>query len=465
MSLRQFQRTLGPSRQFLDRFRGALTTRLDGSSWPRNEDTRRAGDAYIRALLLPGERKSMQPLARAADASYDSLQQFVTDSPWDPFAVMERGAELLLEDGLVSPRGLLVLDEVGWVKQGKSSVGVGHQYCGAVGKTANCQVAVDLVYAIPGEPRNADTQHFALAMMLYLPERWVKDAKRRKATRIPPRQPFRTKTEIGLVLVDLALKKGLPFRALTGDATYGSDGSFRAGLRARGISYALGIQLTHSPLFIPEDTPLELPGRGPTGRPRAIARYPDSVESMTAAQWAKRLPNSAWKTVRWSEGSKGTNLSQPFARVRVRVVKERELRKATDETGWLLLEQRHDELKAYFCWGLDDSTLKELVRIAHGRWVIEQFHQQMKGEVGFDHFEGRTWPGWHHHAAMVMLAYNYLQWARVKAPKGEPLPTLPEVHRQYLFDTAVLQLKEQRGLSKARAEREAERLWPWFKPG
>ena len=461
----QLQRALSQPDDFFDRYRPALTTRRDGSSWARREDTFRAGNAYFRGLLLPGERKSMQPLARAADTDYESLQQFVTDSTWDPFAVMERGVEIFLEDSMVSADALLVLDDVSWVKQGKNSVGVGYQWCGAVGKAANCQDAVDLVYSIPGKTRNADALHYAVAMELFLPRAWIADRSRRKRARVPPRLQFRTKTMIGIELVDLAARKGLPFRAVVGDAGYGRDGEFRAALRARGTPFALGVPPTSGTSFVPEDTPLELPGLVVNGGVRKFARYRAGVEPVTPERWAARLGRSTWKTVRWSEGTKGGNLSRRFARVRARVVTHGRERRATDETGWLLLEQRENDLKSYFCWGLDGSSLKELVEIAHGRWVVEQYHQQLKGEVGFDHFEGRTWAGWHHHAAMVMMAYNYLQWARAKAPAGQALPTLPEIHRQYMFNTAVLHLEERDHLTRAAARKKAEELWPWFKPG
>lgn len=145
--------------------------------------------------------------------------------------------------------------------------------------------------------------------------------------------------------------------------------------------------------------------------------------------------------------------------MRVRVVTTSRGRRTTDETGWLLLERRSNELKASLCVGLDGASLPELVEIAHGRWLIEQFHKQLKGEVGFDHFEGRTWPGWHHHAAMVLMAYKYLQWERWQSPPGTTLPTLQEVHRRNVWKTATLKLKERFGLARKEAERQARRLW------
>ena len=202
------------------------------------------------------------------------------------------------------------------------------------------------------------------------------------------------------------------------------------------------------------------PGKGPMGRPREFATFSEKVPVRTPEQWAAALPKRAWKRVRWGEGTKGDNLQGMFARVRVRVVTTSRGRRAGDETGWLLLERRSNELKAYLCVGLNEASLRELVEIAHGRWVIEQFHQQLKGEVGFDHSEGRTWPGWHHHAAMVLMAYNYLQWERWQSPPGTKLPTLQEVHRRYVWKTAALKLEERFGLKKREAEREARRLWP-----
>jgi len=456
-----FQLSRRPDRQdrFLDRFR-PLSHRADGSSWARHEDTLQAANAYFHGLLSSEERKSMQPLANLTGGDYESLQQFVTDSSWDASAVMRQNARILLEDELVSPKALLVIDEVGWLKQGKQSVGVAHQYCGAAGKTANCQVAVDLIYSIPGEPRNADTWHFGIALKLYLPEAWAKDPKRRKKARVPRDLRFQTKPEIAFELVGFALEEGLPFRALTADATYGCDSKFRGALRGWRVPYVLGIQVSTHPLTIAEGTPLLAPGKGPMGRPREFATFSEKVPVRTPEQWAAALPKRAWKRVRWGEGTKGDNLQGMFARVRVRVVTTSRGRRAGDETGWLLLERRSNELKAYLCVGLNEASLRELVEIAHGRWVIEQFHQQLKGEVGFDHSEGRTWPGWHHHAAMVLMAYNYLQWERWQSPPGTKLPTLQEVHRRYVWKTAALKLEERFGLKKREAEREARRLWP-----
>src|SRR3989304_5878665 len=192
-----FQLSRRPDRQdrFLDRFRRPLSHRADGSSWARHEDTLQAANAYFHGLLSSEERKSMQPLANLTGGDYESLQQFVTDSSWDASAVMRQNARILLEDELVSPKALLVIDEVGWLKQGKQSVGVAHQYCGAAGKTANCPGAVDLISSIPGEPRNADTWHFGIPCILFLREACAGGPNHGQARVVAKPQRFQTKPE------------------------------------------------------------------------------------------------------------------------------------------------------------------------------------------------------------------------------------------------------------------------------
>ena len=373
----------------------------------RAEETRANARAYLMGLLAPGDRTSREPLAQRSGIPADRLQNFITYSPWDWTLVQVR---LLQEmaSRFASEEGILSLDDTELPQQGKDSVGVGRQYCGVLGKVANCQVAVSLQYVIPHAEYHPNLSSFSLGIELYLPEAWFEKRNREwwKKARIPEGTRFRTKGQIALALVDRARGLKVPFRALVGDAGYGTSGEFRRALRERKVPYVMGVH--------PEQTQVRVPSLGP--------------EVLSCAEVARRVPKDRWAKVRWARGSQGP-LGIEATRVRAKVT---ERGKEGDEEVWLLFERRTNETKAYVVWGLDKLSLVEQLRIQRARWPIEQAYQQMKEELGLDHFEGRSWLGWHHHVTMVALAQAFLMSVRSKEMRqGRKLPTVPNV-RKYL---------------------------------
>jgi SRSO17 transposase len=318
------------------------------------------------------------------------------------------------------------------------------------------------MYAVPGLKRNADIIYWPTGMRMYVPEDWFEYMERCKEAGIPKNVKFQTKPEIALDLIDKVLKENVPHCAIIGDTFYGTDGGFRKTLREWKEPYVLAVKSTHISV-VPEDTTIIQPpeknvGRG---RPQIHHNFPKTIHPKTADQVAKELSENNWKTVEWSEGTKG-KLSAKFYRMRVRVSNSG---RPTEETGWLLFEKKkRRELKVYICWGLDDAPLEKLVEIAHTRWVIEQGFKQMKGDLGLDDFEGRKWQGWHHHASMVMIAFCYLMLLRIKGvSSGEKLPTLPRVRKEIVRLFIRKGFEHKFKLSPAEADEALEDM-PWLIP-
>jgi SRSO17 transposase len=423
MTSTSIQRRLGhrelDKHGFLARYKEVLTTRDDGRSWPLWRNTWMAALAYYRGLFRPGKRKNMYGIAVRMGLNEDRVERFVRESPWDHEALQDHLAANV-PDTIRSPRAVLVVDDFGLLKQGSHSVGVQRQYTGTAGKVANSQVAVDLVYVAPGKERNADHRTWPLGTEIYLPEGWAEDEARREEVGVPEDVEFRTKPEIAYDLIDRALEQGVEHRAVLGDTGYGDDGEFRKRLRGRKVPYVLGV--TPSELRVVDaSVPVVPPGKGKRGRARKHPTFPEGTPVHSPKELAKEVEE--WTTVEWSEGTKG-KLAGEFHRVRVRVTKgATRLRRVTGEVAWLLLENRKEGLRAYLCWGLDDESLKELVKLAHLRWPVEQFHKEAKQLLGLDDFEGRTWKAWYHHVTMVLLAYAFLSMLRAEGTEG-PLPSL-----------------------------------------
>jgi SRSO17 transposase len=363
---------------------------------------------YLQGLLLDGERKSIEPLSRRVtlpDALTvkdpdQALQQFVNQSPWDRHRILKR-YRCRLAQAFASPRGIFLFDDVSFPKQGKHSVGVQRQYCGALGKRANCQVAVTAHYVSPDG-------HYPLDLRLYLPDTWLSDKERLDKAGVPQaeRRPL-SKTQIALELLDGVLAEGLPGRAVVADAGYGACGDFRDGLQARGLPYIVGVTgdfvvFTQKPRW---ESPAP-PGRGkgrPRTRPRLAEGGPRPIALSALAEQVKL------RRVTWREGSKG-KLSGRFAWLRVWPAGGWQ-RGACAGKGplWLLIEEQADGTIKYAFSNLPEDTRRvTAVRLWKSRWPVEQGYQQMKEELGLDHFEGRSWRGFHHHACMVMLAYGFL---------------------------------------------------------
>ncbi len=372
------------------------------------------------------------------------MRRFITNSPWSHEAIQEH-LNRSVPDAF-NDTGMLIVDDVGILKSGRHSVGVQRQYSGAAGKIDNCQVAVDLILAQPGA-RSQDQLTWPLAMDLYVPKKWLigDDLQyERQRVEFPEGLEFRTKHEIALEQIRRARQAGVPHCTIGGDSEYGDDKALRKQLRKWGEAYIVGVA-PGSIRVIPEDAPLEDPGQGPNGRLRKKTRFIGEARS-----GLELVDQNAWQEITWTEGTKGV-ASASFQAHRVRVVESVQKRWVSDETGWLLLEKRGREVRAYVCWGVDDWSLEKLVLYAHLRWTIEQFHREAKQELALDQFEGRTWKGWNHHTAMVLLAYAFLATLRLQGDRGA-LPTIPATVKILVIEMAIQHL-EREGIPHAEAKR------------
>lgn len=377
------------------------------------KERRQHAEEYIRGLLMDGERKSIEPMAdRLPDGDVQALQQFVSQSPWPTKEVRASLARKVEGEFVVEPYWLV--DEVSFPKQGKHSVGVARQYCGALGKTANCQVAVTL-------DLGTEESSTPLNWALYLPEQWINDPVRRKKAGIPEEIIFKTKTELALDLIDEVRAWGLQDRLVLTDSGYGDSYEFRQGLRNRELDYVAQVSgeltaWTEDPH--PAEPPMKRGGKIP--RKRLYAKELPATRSL--CQIAKDLPSSSWKTITWREGTKGP-LSSRFARVVVwmatGLMEGRTMRVPSEE---LLIEWPGgtNEPRKYWLSSLSphQTSFRALVRKAKGRFRVDQDYEEMKGEVGLDHFEGRSWQGWHHHVTLVTLAYAFLMLERMGNKKN-----------------------------------------------
>jgi SRSO17 transposase len=372
---------------------------------------------YCVGLVMPGERKSVEPMAAVTApgrvaAQHQSLLHFVGQSEWSDEKVLSKVRELVLpameRDG---PIEVWIIDDTGFPKQGKQSVGVASQYCGQLGKKGNCQVAVSLSIA---------NHHASLpvAYRLYLPQEWAKDRARRRKAGVPGRIRFKTKQEIALEQIRWAREAGLPRGVALMDADYGRNAELRRGVTAQGLTYVAGIQ----------STPLVWkPGTGPKpGRATPKWGRRGNPDLLSVKEIALDLPEEAWQTIQWREGTADL-LSSRFARLRVRVADANvSVGELTDE--WLLIEwpEGEDEPTKYWFSTLpEDIAFRDLVDIAKLRWRIERDYQELKQEVGLGHYEGRGWRGFHHHATLCIAAYGFLVSERETIPpSGSPSAVL-----------------------------------------
>jgi SRSO17 transposase len=399
----------------LDRLRDYAA--LFAPDFPQAKPARWAG-VYLHGLLLDGERKSIEPLSRRVSlpdglTSQDpeqALQQFVSHSPWDDRKVLRRYRARLAE-GFADPTGIFVIDDTTFPKQGRHSVGVQRQYCGALGKKANCQAAVSVHYVAP-------KGHYPLALRLYLPEGWLADPGRLDRARVPPefRRP-QTKGQIALDLLDQVRAEGLPGQVVLADAGYGVSGDFRQGVADRGLHYIAGV--TDEVVVFPGPPAWDRPAGRTGGRPQTNPQLrPGAPRPIRLRDLAARIP---LRKVTWRVGTKGA-MSGRFAWVRVwpgHGWKRGEC--AGADPVWLLVEEQAEGTTKYALSNLPaDTSRRRAARLWKSRWPVEQGYQQMKEELGLDHFEGRSWQGFHHHAALVLLAYGFLllERQRAVAPPG-----------------------------------------------
>ncbi len=435
-------------RRFLQDFALDFAPQRRGHSWARARQAWKAGRVYFTGLLQPVHVKSMERIAVSGGIPAHRVRQFITRSPWDADRLLE--SLLGRMRSLTSPQGVVIIDDTGQEKQGSHSVGVGHQYSGTLGGLGNCQVAVTALYVMPGEKRNADAVGWPLGMDLYLPKAWVEDPERRKEVGIPQDLLYRTKPEIALGMLERVRRQAIPHMAVIMDAGYGDVDPFRRKLREQGEPYVAAWTTVHHRVLhaeAPEAAKVQVLPKGVR-----IGQTPKEIAALT--------PDSHWKDVSWAEGTK-QRLHRRFARHRVRVVHTvvnlHDRREITDEEGCLLLERDEKELKAYFVSGLNDLSLEQQVGLTHTRWAIEQYHREIKQTLGMDRFEGRTWRGWHHHLAMICLAYAFL--AQLRAEMGpRSLPPLNAIHWAVMFSLIRHEVLEDQGLTSRQSHEIAYRF-------
>ncbi len=397
------------------------------------KDRRRWAPVYVRGLLAPGERKSIEPLAEAAapgePGAAQALHHFLTTAPWDAApveAALAREAQRLVG----GPDAVLIVDDTALLKKGEHSVGVGRQYAGVVGKLTNCQALVSLTLARREVP-------VPVALRLFLPEEWTRDPARCRAAGVPDqRLAPRSKGQLALDEIDRVMAAGVRFGVVLADAGYGAHAggvadAFRRGLSARGLTWAVGAlrsQLVYPAEVAVHEAPRPARGRPPTRRAVSVASEP--AEAV--------LARARWRRVAWRTGTKGP-LAARFAAVRVRLadgVLGARMRRLPGEEVWLVGEQRTSGARKYYLSDVPpNATLRRLAATIKARWSCEQAHQQLKEELGLDHFEGRSWAGLHRHALLAMLAFAFLQrWrfghlrlraARAPRGRGENPPDPP----------------------------------------
>ncbi len=375
-------------------------------------DQRAKGEQYVRGLLLEGRRKSIQPMAaRLPDGDEQGLQQFITDSPWQDVPVRRRLARRMSAE--IEPEGW-VIDDTGLPKVGRFSPGVAHQYCGALGKTANCQVLVSVNAA-------TDRASCPLGWRLFLPKSWDEDAKRRKRARIPGDIGHQPKWQLSLEILDELIGWGLERRVVQADGAYGDVTAFRLGLEERELEYVVQIKGTTSAQR--HDAVPLAPAYQGRGRPPK-ARYPEKPTSLR--DLALAAGREAAHAISWREGERGP-LQSRFIAIGVRPANDAQL----TEDGvlperWLLAEwpEGSEEPTKYWLSNLPaDTPLATLVGFAKLRWRVEHDYRELKQCLGLDHYEGRTYRGLHHHLTCVTVAHAFLTCCRLRAG---PDPARPQ---------------------------------------
>jgi len=384
--------------------------------------------SYCTGLLLPSERKSVEPIAaltapKRTAAQHQSLLHFVGQGEWSDDAVMERIQAYTIPR--IEGHGAIlawIVDDTSFPKKGKHSVGVARQYCGQLGKQENCQVAVSLSIA-------NDHASLPVAYRLYLPQSWANDDARRAKAGVPEDIEFKTKPQIALEQIKWACEAGLPRGIVIIDAGYGVEAKFRSEISALKLKYVAGVKTT-STVWAPDTFASSLAANWRRGRSESP---PISVEKL-----AHQLPKSSWRTIHWRDGTNEI-LSSRFARVRVRSAHDRDAARETVPEEWLLIEWPADEAAPTKFWLSTlgrNTTFAHLVYTAKLRWRIERDYLELKQEIGLGHFEGRGWRGFHHHATLCIAAYAFLVAERAAFPPSQArcgtileMPALPRDYR------------------------------------
>lgn len=385
---------------------------------------------YCTGLLLPAERKSVEPMAALiapsrVSAEHQSLLHFVGQARWSDEAVLGKVRELVLPAILEhGPIASWIVDDTGFSKKGVHSVGVARQYCGRLGKTDNCQVAVTLSIA-------NHAASLPIAYRLYLPKEWAKDAARCRKAHVPRTVKFQSKPEIALDQIRAALAAGVPRGVMLADPAYGYKAEFRAGLTALGLPYAVGVQSNMS-VWPPGVEPLPAKEWCGHGKRPSLLRRDKDHRPVTTKRLAMGLPQRAWTQVIWREGSNAP-LSSRFAALRIRPASRDWKRSTPHPFEWLLIEWPEGQAEPAKYWLStlpEDTPLATLVDTTKSRWHVERDYEELKSELGLAHYEGRGWVGFHHHATLCIAAYGFLVRERAAIPPSaasrRKTPRLPD---------------------------------------
>jgi len=383
------------------------------------QDQARWAQAYLRGLVSHCPRKSVEPMALALGLPIRAMQAFLAESPWDTTPVLDAHQQLVAQT-IGDDSGVLLVDESGMPKQGQQSVGVAPQYCGALGKVANCQVGVYIGYA-------SSKGYTLLDGQLFVPEDWFDDqhATLREQTGMPADLPFQTKPQLAVAVVKRILKRRtLSVQWVAADALYGDSPAFRDDIDALGLWYFT--EVARSQLIWRRHPAVLLPAWSGNGRkPKRLKLKTPTNRPYRVEELVKRLPKTAWVRATIKEGSKGPIICD------IACVRVSECRQGLPGPRlWLVLRRNvvdPTEVKFYLSNAPETIALAELVRMCGMRWPIELTFEEGKGEVGMDHYEVRGWVGWHHHMTLVMLAHHFLVWVRVRWHERAPALTLYQV--------------------------------------
>jgi SRSO17 transposase len=387
-------------------------------------DRREPLRAYLTGLLLSGERKSVEPMAAKIDprhvsARHQSLHHLVASAPWDEGRVLEVARDYALSQlERHAPVAAWVVDDTAIPKKGKHSVGVARQYCGVLGQQDNCQVAVTVSLA-------NSTMSVPCGWRLYLPQEWSKNRRRRNACAVPTEVSFEPKWQLALDEIDRLLAEDLPRAPIVADAGYGVITEFREAIGKRGLSYAVGI--SKEVAVWPEGrSPLPpRPWKG-VGRPPKLLRRSAQHRPLSVLELARELPRAKYQDIQWREGTRGKMQSR-FALCRARPAHRDPWRSAVRPQEWLVIEwpQAAAEPTKYWLSNVPETAAAEdLVRLIKLRWRIERDFQELKDELGLDHYEGRSWRGFHHHGVLCIAAYAFLAAERARLSPPAPLAFL-----------------------------------------
>ena len=385
---------------------------------------------YLRGLMLPGQRKSVEPMAarvhpQNVESAHQSMHHLVADAEWSDTALLATVAQEALP--ALSQEGqapcFWVIDDTSYRKWGKHSVGVARQYCGHLGKTENCQVAVSFTLATAQGSLPLDYR-------LYLPQEWTRNKKRCAAAGVPKAVGFATKGEIARTQIEQALVAGIPRGPVLMDAAYGDEAHMRDWLNARELAYAVGVRPATT-VWSGAHQPAPAPRKRSRGRPRTRVRRTTRHQPISVLDLARALPAADWRTIEWREGTNAP-LASRFARVRVCAAQGGRAR----AEEWLLIEWPRGETEPthYFLSNLPETvSLEDLVATTKMRWRIERDYLELKQELGLGHYEGRNWRGFHHHASLCIAAYGFLMLERLAGVKKNAArlqaPALPEGFR------------------------------------